>query len=130
MCHALCSHPADLSFVAAAIHLACTTIATPSPFQARVLFAGEGLERDILYTTSHLKEPVPPACTVLYSHGCSAALLLVALPFIDRLRGRRDTPLGLPYRPLQSGILLQINISSASSRPTQSCRTRRPLRWS
>lgn len=32
VCHALCSHPADLSFVAAAMHLACASTLMPSPF--------------------------------------------------------------------------------------------------
>ena len=127
VCHALCSHPADLSFVAAAMHLACVPTAIPSPFLAVPCFGGKSSRN--AYTTSHVRESVPPVCTVLYSHSCSAALLS-ALPFLNCHRSRRDTPLGLPYRPLQSGLPLQINISSASSRPTQSFRTRRPLRWS
>lgn len=77
VCHALCSHPADLSFVAAAMHLACAPTAIPSPFHAVPCFGGESSRN--AYTTSHVREPVPPVCTVLYSHSCSAALLLPCL---------------------------------------------------
>ena len=96
-------------------------------FPCRALFWGGILEERI----HHLPcEGTGTSCmysTVLPQLQCGSAS---ALPFLNCHRSRRDTPLGLPYRPLQSGLPLQINISSASSRPTQSFRTRRPLRWS
>lgn len=127
VCHALCSHPADLSFVAAAMHLACAPTAIPSPFHAVPCCGGGILEGRKHHLPGEGTGTSCMYCTVLPQLQCGSAS---ALPFLNCHRSRRDTPLGLPYRPLQSGLPLQINISSASSRPMQSFRTRRPLRWS
>jgi hypothetical protein len=73
VCHVLCSHPADLSFVVAAMHLACASTAMLSPFHAVPSSWGVDASRIEIRTPCE-------GTGILYSHSCSAALL-PALPF-------------------------------------------------
>ena len=117
VCHALCSHPPDLSFVVAAMHLACASTAMLSPFHVVPCSWGVDASRIEIRTPC---EGTGTSCmysTVLPQLQCGSAPCPALL---DCHRSRRDAPLGLPYRPLQSGLPTadqHLVDSSASSRP-------------